>query len=91
MIAIRKEHRAFGWGEFEWIDCKNESVAAYRRTFEGETILVFQNLSDEPQKISYKPKRSLKVRTDLMTQNEYESHRGMVSLELDPYQYLWLK
>lgn len=91
MIAVRKEHHAFGWGEFEWIDCHNDSVAAYRRTYEGETILVFQNLSDKVQKVSYKPKRSLKVRADLLTQREYPSEKGRVALELEPYQYLWLK
>jgi glycosidase len=91
MIAIRKKHHAFGWGEFEWIDCENDSVAAYRRTFEEETILVFQNLSDRPQKISYIPKRSARLRVDLLTQKEYVSQGGEVSLELAPYQYLWLK
>jgi len=91
MIAVRKEHQAFGWGEFEWIDCENKSVAAYRRTFKKETILVFQNLSDKTQKVSYKPKRSTSVRVDLLTQKEYISQGGKVSLELAPYQYLWLK
>ena len=91
MIAVRKEHHAFGWGEFEWIDCNNDSVAAYRRTYEDETILVFQNLSDKAQKISYKPKRPLKVRADLLTQREYPSEKGRVVLKLEPYQYLWLK
>ena len=91
MIEIRKEYLVFGWGEFEWIDCKNDSVAAYRRTYEGVTVLVFQNLSDETQAISYRPKRKKKTRIDLMTQKEYVSQGGKVSLELAPYQYLWLK
>jgi maltose alpha-D-glucosyltransferase/alpha-amylase len=91
MIAVRKEHRAFGWGEFEWLDCENDSVAAYRRAFENETVLIFQNLSDETQKVSYKPKRPTRVRVDLLTQEEYVSQDGEVSLELTPYQYLWLK
>ena len=91
MIAVRKEHHAFGWGEFEWINCRNKAVAAYRRTFEGETILVFQNLSDEKQKLSYKPKRPIKVRTDLLTNKEYVMQDEKVRLELEPYQYLWLK
>jgi len=91
MIAIRKEHRAFGWGEFEWIKIRNKSIAAYRRTFEGETILVFQNLSGQPQEISYRPKRTLKIRTDLLTGKEYMTQEGKVSIAMDPYQYIWLK
>jgi maltose alpha-D-glucosyltransferase/alpha-amylase len=91
MIDVRKEHHAFGWGEFEWIDCENDNLAAYRRTFEEETILIFQNLSDKVQKISYRPIRSKKVRIDLLTQKEYVSEDGKVTLKLHPYQYLWLR
>ncbi|PWB70745.1 MAG: hypothetical protein C3F07_15840, partial [Anaerolineales bacterium] len=91
MIAVRKEHHAFGWGEFEWIDCNNNKVAAYRRTYQDETILVFHNLSDTEQQVSYKTKRPIRVRTDLLTQWEFRSKDGMVNLKLKPYQYLWLK
>ena len=91
MIAVRKEHRAFGWGELEWLDIENKSVAAYRRFFEGDTILVFQNLSDSTQKIAYEPKRSTKAWIDLLTQKEYLVQSGKMSIKLAPYQYLWLK
>ncbi|RJP52405.1 MAG: maltose alpha-D-glucosyltransferase [Anaerolineaceae bacterium] len=91
MIAIRKQHHAFGWGDFEWIDCDNNQIAAYRRTYNGETILVFQNLGDQTQNISYKPKRSMKIRTDLLTKMEFTSIHGRVDMQLEPYQYLWLK
>lgn len=91
MIAIRKQHHAFGWGDFEWIDCDNNQIAAYRRTYNGETILVFQNLGDQTQNISYKPKRSMKIRTDLLTKMEFTSIHGRVNMQLEPYQYLWLK
>lgn len=91
MIAIRKQHHAFGWGDFEWIDCNNDQIAAYRRTYNGETILVFQNLGDQTQNISYKPKRSMKIRTDLLTKMEFTSIHGRVDMQLEPYQYLWLK
>lgn len=91
MIAIRKQHHAFGWGDFEWIDCNNDQIAAYRRTYSGETILVFQNLGDQTQNISYKPKRSMKIRTDLLTKMEFTSIHGKVDMQLEPYQYFWLK
>ncbi|MDP1713762.1 MAG: maltose alpha-D-glucosyltransferase [Anaerolineales bacterium] len=91
MISIRKGHHAFGWGDFEWIDCNNDQIAAYRRTYNGETILVFQNLGGQIQNISYKPKRPMKIRTDLLTQLEFASSNGRVDLQLEPYQYLWLK
>jgi maltose alpha-D-glucosyltransferase/alpha-amylase len=90
MITIRQQYHAFGRGEFEWVDCNNDSITAYRRTYEGQTVLVFQNLSDMGQKVSYETKRPVKVRTDLLTQKIYVSRDGRVNLELAPYQYLWL-
>jgi len=90
LISIRKEHRAFGWGEFNWIDCNNDQVAAYKRTFESESIFVFQNLSDNSQKISFKSVRSTNGLTDLLTQKEYVFQSGNLDLELLPYQYAWL-
>ena len=90
MIAVRKGHHAFGRGEFEWIDCNNNSVAAYRRTIEEESVLVFHNLSDQAQRASYKAKRPAYVRTDLLTGEKFSSNDGNIDLKLAPYQYLWL-
>ncbi len=91
MIVIRKQHRAFGWGEFDWVDCGNPHIAAYRRTFEGENILVFHNLSGDAQKVSYETKEPLKIQSDLLTQREFACPNGQMELELAPYEYLWLK
>ena len=91
MIAIRKKHHAFGWGEFEWVDCKNDAIAAYRRTYNGETILVIQNLSEKSQEFSCRSKGLSKICTDLLTQKEYATEKGKLQLKLKPYKYLWLK
>ena len=91
MIAVRQQYHAFGWGEFEWIDCHNDSVAAYRRTFQDETILVFQNLSNTDQKVSYQTKRAARIRTDLLTKKKYISKAGKIEFDLAAYQYFWLK
>lgn len=49
MIAVRKTHRAFGWGDFEWANSSHPTqVAAYFRRFEGEELLILNNLSAEP-------------------------------------------
>jgi len=89
MIATRKEHPAFGWGQFEWLDCGNKSVAAFKRTYKGERILVFHNLSPAEQSIN-----TLKVEQpaiDLLTNESHAPENENMALRLKPYQYLWLK
>jgi len=91
MIAIRKGHHAFGRGEFEWLDCQNDKIAGFQRTYEGEKILAIHNLSDVEQKVSLKIKQSAKSLTDLLMQKEFSFDNEGFDLELTPYQYLWLK
>ena len=82
MIAIRKDHRSFGWGEFEWMDFDNKAIVAYKRSYDGEKILVIQNLN----KFAYEVTIDHDV-IDLITDTQIS--RGDVSIQ--PFQYLWLK
>jgi maltose alpha-D-glucosyltransferase/alpha-amylase len=45
LIALRKQHRAFGRGSIDFLNPDNSRVLAFVREFEGETILVVANLS----------------------------------------------
>ena len=45
LIALRKEHPAFGRGSLEFLHPENRKVLAFVRRYEGETILVVANLS----------------------------------------------
>ena len=91
MIAIRRQHQAFGWGEFEWMDFENEQIAGFLRTHKGKTILAVHNLSGTTQKILSRIKKPVTSMTDLLTQNEYHSVNESIEIELMPYQYLWLE
>ena len=91
MISIRKQNRVFGWGEFEWADCRNDKVAAFQRTFEGKTVWAVHNLSDAEQRVSLHAKGPAKPLNDLLTQKEFVFNEGGIDLKLAPYQYLWLK
>ncbi len=81
MIAIRKKHRAFGRGGFAWVDAGTTAVAAYQRTCGDETLLILQNLSDQPveAKIAHSG-------TDLLN----GEHLTGGALTLAPFQYRWL-
>ncbi len=46
MLKTRKQYRSFGVGEIEWVDCRNDRIAAFRRRTKEESILVIHNLND---------------------------------------------
>jgi maltose alpha-D-glucosyltransferase/alpha-amylase len=48
LIAVRKQHPLFGWGDFAWRDFSYDakSVAAYQRKYEGQRVVVLNNLTD---------------------------------------------
>ncbi len=83
MIAVRKQHPAFGRGDFNWVNPGTAAIAAYTRQFQGETLLIINNLSDTPQVAQ--PVSG--AYTDAFTGELFElSH----PIPLQPYQYLWL-
>ncbi|HLO29349.1 MAG TPA: maltose alpha-D-glucosyltransferase [Anaerolineales bacterium] len=90
MIVIRKQWRAFGWGNFEWIDLQNNAIAAFQRRHNNEVILAIHNLSDTLQRISYPIKKPDHSLTDLLTGQEFILAKENLEIELRPYQYLWL-
>jgi len=93
MIGVRKQHSAFGRGNFAWVEADSKAVAAYLRSHDGERLLIVNNLSPHPQSVTLTasglPSAAL---LDLLT-GEYlpSSQQGQLALALHPYQYLWLK
>ncbi len=47
MLNERKELKAMGRGTTEFLNIENESILAYKRKYQGETLLVINNLSSE--------------------------------------------
>jgi maltose alpha-D-glucosyltransferase/alpha-amylase len=90
MIQVRKAHHAFGRGEFEWIDCQNDAVAAYVRSYEGQVIYVVNNLSASDHSISLNLPDGIRQVADLLTGTVYHFQDHRLALELGPRQYLWL-
>ncbi|MDG3003571.1 maltose alpha-D-glucosyltransferase [Paludisphaera mucosa] len=45
LIALRKQHRAFGRGTIDFLRPENARILAFVRRFDGESILVVANLS----------------------------------------------
>ncbi len=51
MIEVRKEHPAFGLGDFHELGGSNPAVLAYVRSFDGDTVLCVNNTSRFPQPV----------------------------------------
>jgi maltose alpha-D-glucosyltransferase / alpha-amylase len=66
LIANRKKYRAFGRGSLDFLRADNRSVLAFTRTYEGQTILCVNNLSQHPQPVEI----------------DLSAHRGCVPVEL---------
>ncbi|MGE5461971.1 MAG: maltose alpha-D-glucosyltransferase [Syntrophothermus sp.] len=91
MLSTRKRHPVFGWGDFDWVDVQNGSLAIFRRTDSDEAVLAVHNLSDSPQSFSMEIKKPAGTLTDLLTQKEFSLQDGRLTLELAPYQFMWLQ
>jgi trehalose synthase len=88
MISIRKTHTAFGGSSMEWIETgNNPAVSVYVRTHEGESILVFNNLSDDAQSVQI-PAAYQKTVQDLFSDQPFSLGEW---LELQRYSYLWFQ
>src|SRR5258708_20156638 len=51
MLAIRRQHAAFGRGSLRFLYPKNRKVLAYLRELDGEVILCVANVSRAPQAV----------------------------------------
>jgi maltose alpha-D-glucosyltransferase/alpha-amylase len=86
MISAHKTYKAFGWGEFQWVDVGSMKVAAYLREFEFEKVLVLNNLTEETLSII------IPIR---WTENAYDILEDMPISNpperLEPFKYHWIK
>ena len=90
MLAVRKGHRSFGLGEIQWLDCQNDRIATFSREFKGEKVWVVHNLSDSKADITLSSSNS-GIYNELLTDRLYEKQGSQLRLELEPFQFLWLK
>ncbi|MDR3577521.1 MAG: maltose alpha-D-glucosyltransferase [Anaerolineaceae bacterium] len=87
MIAVRKQHQAFGRGDNRFVLVDNPSVLAYLRSDPVERILAVHNLSSTPRTINVdlSPYGATKA-VELL--NGWEFSSG--PLRLRPHEFVWL-
>ena len=96
MIAVRKGHRVFGLGNFQWVKSSpaegKKAILAYMRTYTDEKVLVVQNLSASIQKATLELPARLSVEPhELLTGMTFSVKDGGLALNLDPHQFLWIQ
>lgn len=95
MIAVRKVHRAFGWGDFAWAELdKPKEVAAYFRSYQGEKLLILNNVTAKHQVVEVKldDENVFFPPPDLFTGHATgELTNGSLRVELTAHGYKWLK
>ena len=94
MLNTRKDEKVFGRGETDFIQMetsvggKTEKVLAYTRKFEGEELLVINNLSSEPMSIKNPfPNKDLM----LLFPQGFSVDDSSNSLQFEPYGFVWLR
>ena len=86
MLSVRRTEKAFGRGDMAWVDMGNPAVAAYYRTYEDRSLLILNNLSDNPQTV-----RLAGTDGDFDDILSGKTFGRVDTLTLEPYQYLWLR
>ena len=87
MIQTRKGYPGCSRGTLEWVETDNSCLAVYRREYQGEVLLILNNLSSQPQAVAL-PVKYQTTYVDLISNTE---QRIQSALTLQPYAYLWLK
>ena len=91
MICVRKMHPAFSRGVLEFVRMRqpdqttNHQILAYTRAGAGESRLVLQNLSSQPQQME--PELDTKPDHDLLDQTLTWQDDTLI---MSPYAYYWL-
>jgi len=93
MIAARKAHPTFGWGDFTWQETCSPAVVAYWRNHLAERLLILNNLSSRAQSliIELLPGEGSEFTDILAGDKTLRSHGGKLEVTLQPYEYRWLK
>lgn len=90
-ISMRKNYKAFGRGDINFLPAENAKVLAFTRTYENQTIMVLVNLSRFSQAVeldltnyqNYIPK-------EVFSKNRFPSIKDYPYLfTLSPYGYNW--
>lgn len=92
LVRVRKENPVLAEGNLQWLNPPEKAVLACLRSKETVTVLVLNNLSDQPQPVRIQHDDLPGTPLDLWTNQPQPQYKdGQVNLTLQPYQFVWLK
>jgi maltose alpha-D-glucosyltransferase / alpha-amylase len=93
LIAVRKQHRAFGRGTIEFLRPRNEKVLAYLRRYDGDVLLLVHNLAGSAQAVELDIRRFKgTVPIELFGDSRFPPvGDAPYMLSLAPYGYYWFQ
>ncbi len=91
MIAVRKQHPAFGRGTLTFLRPRNDKVIAYLREYREDTLLLVQNLASSAQAVELDlAKFQGAVPIELFGNSRFPAVGTQpFTLSLGPYGYYW--
>jgi len=90
LIALRKEHPAFGLGDMTWVETHSKSVLAFWRHRDSDHLLCVANLSDLSIEIHLPLEMVSQALTDQFSGRVFPLRDGWLNTSLQGYEYLWL-
>jgi trehalose synthase len=87
----RREAPELGWGTSTLIENEPEALFARRSDWQGSTVFVVHNLSDEPVTAELELGEDVTGVDDLLELRDHRVDGGRLRVELDAYGYLWLR
>lgn len=90
-ISMRKNYKAFGRGDIQFLPAENAKVLAFTRTYEDQTVLVLANLSRFSQAVEL----DLREYRDFVPKEVFSKNRFPIIKDypylftLSPYGYQW--
>lgn len=93
MISYRRQHQAFGFGKLIWVETGNKNIAAWLRVYGLDHILVVSNTSSSIKcdvSISIPKEYPVDACTDIFSKTVFQVHHHKVTLNLEPYGFMWL-
>jgi maltose alpha-D-glucosyltransferase/alpha-amylase len=93
LIRVRKKYPAFGRGTLKFVPCENRRVVAYLREYQGQTVLVVNNLSGfaQPAELDLRGFRGL-VPVELLGNHAFPCiEERPYFLSLSPHSFYWFR
>src|SRR5262249_21930295 len=93
LIRVRKKYPVFGWGTLRFVPCENHRVVAYLREYDGQTVLVVNNLSRfaQPAALDVRDYRG-RIPVELLGNHAFPPITEQpYFLSLSPYAFFWFR